>query len=231
MGHRDEAKMDELKKLLRRLDGLDTDKGLTKGAQGAGADQRGYVGALRGAPVRDEEVRKDPQPLGVGATQAQFPPPGYQSSGPAVYLAAATAAVVSTILVFLLLSWQQGDGNRRFLPEPASGNPERLNLQRPASGGQQNRSTDTADGLVRRAEALIGNGEIEAGRALLQRAAELGSGRAALKLGRSYDPAQARPLNFADSQSNPALAKAWYERALALGTQEAAEYLGPSQGK
>jgi TPR repeat protein len=84
---------------------------------------------------------------------------------------------------------------------------------------------------VRRAEGLIVNGEIEAGRALLQRAAELGSGRAALKLGRSYDPAQARPLNFADRQSNPALAKAWYERALALGTQEAAEYLGPSQGK
>jgi TPR repeat protein len=138
---------------------------------------------------------------------------------------------VSTILVFLLLSWQQSDGNRRFLPEPASGNPERLNLQRPTSGGQLNRSTDTSDGLVRRAEALIGNGEIEAGRALLQRAAELGSGRAALKLGRSYDSAQARPLNFADRQANPALAKAWYERALALGTQEAAEYLGPSQGK
>ena len=232
MGHRDEAKMDELKKLLRRLDGLDTDKGLTKGSQGAGSDQRGYVGALRGAPVRgDEEVRKDPKPLDAEPPQAQFPPQGYKTSGAAVYVAAATAAVVSTILVFLLLSWQQGEGGRRLVPEPASGGPGRLNLQQPASGGEQRRSTETADGLVRRAEALIGNGEIEAGRALLQRAAELGSGIAALKLGRSYDRGQAKPLNFADSQSNPALAKAWYERALALGTQEAAEYLGPPQGR
>jgi TPR repeat protein len=231
MGHRDEAKMDELKKLLRRLDGLDTDKSLTKASQGVGTDQRGYVGALRGAPVRDEEARKEPQPLGVDTAQAQFPPPGYQASGAAIYIAAATAAVVSTILVFLLLSWQRGDGGRRLMPEPASVNPGRINLQQPASGGEQRRSTDSADGLVRRADALIGKGEIEAGRALLQRAAELGSGSAALKLGRSYDPAPTRPLTFADSQSNPALAKAWYERALALGTQEAAEYLGPAQGK
>jgi TPR repeat protein len=232
MGHRDEAKMDELKKLLRRLDGLDTDKSLAKGSQGAGADQRGYVGALRGAPVRDDEdVRKEAKPADAAPPQAQYPPPGYRTSGAAVYVAAATAAVVSTILVFLLLSWQRGDGGRRLMPEPASGSPGRINLQQPASGGDPRRSTDTADGLVRRAEALIGNGEIEAGRALLQRAAELGSGSAALKLGRSYDPTRARPLNFADSQSNPALAKAWYERALALGTQEAAEYLGPPPGR
>jgi TPR repeat protein len=164
-------------------------------------------------------------------TQAQYPPPGYRTSNAAVYVAAATAAAVSTILVFLLLSWQRGDGDRRIVPEPASGNPGRLNLQQPASGGERRPLSETAEGLVRRADALIASGEIEAGRTLLEQAAQLGSGGAALKLGRTYDPAQAKPLNYADSQSNPALAKAWYERALALGTQEAAGYLGPGQGK
>ncbi len=81
------------------------------------------------------------------------------------------AAVVSTILVFLLLSWQRGDGDRRYLPEPTSGTPDRINLQQPASGGEaaDKRTADIADGLVRRADALISNGEIEAARVLLQR--------------------------------------------------------------
>jgi hypothetical protein len=234
MGHRDDAKMDELKKLLRRLDGLDADRSLSKAGQAPAVDQRGYVGALRGAPVQDDE-RRDPRLTADLALQAQFPPPGYRQAGggAAVYVAAATAAIVSTVLVFLLLSWQRGDVDRRYMPEPASGTPGKINLQQPASGGgaADKRVADMAEGLVRRADVLIGNGDVESARVLLQKAAELGSGRAALKLGRSYDPGAGKPLNFADSQSNPALAKAWYERALVLGSQEAAEYLGPSQGK
>lgn len=235
MGHRDDAKMDELKKLLRRLDGLDADRSLSKAAQAPAVDQRGYVGALRGAPVSGDESPKEPRLTAADlAHQAQFPPPGYRpAGGAAVYVAAATAAVVSTVLVFLLLSWQRGDVDRRYMPEPASGTPGKLNLQQPASGGgaADKRTADMAEGLVRRADVLLGNGDVESARVLLQKAAELGSGRAALKLGRSYDPGAGKPLNFADSQSNPALAKAWYERALVLGSQEAAEYLGPSQGK
>ena len=50
---------------------------------------------------------------------------------------------------------------------------------------------------------------------------------AALSLGRSYDPARSNLPNFADSHANPALAKAWYERAVAPGTHEAAAYIQP----
>src|SRR5262249_35600797 len=151
----------------------------------------------------------------------------------AVYVAAATAAAVSTVLVFLLLSWQRGDVDRRYSPSPASGTPGKINLQQPASGAGagDKRQADLAEGLVRQADPLRDNGGVQSARVLLQKAAELGSGRAALMLGRSYDPGGGKPLNFADSQSNQALAKAWYERALVLGSQEAAEYLGPSQGK
>jgi TPR repeat protein len=210
MGRRDEPKMDELKKLLRRLDGLDGDKSLGKRTQEA--EHLSYVGALRGAPVSDDDD------IMVAA-----PPQAGKSSG-AVYVAAATAALISTFTVFMIMSWQGKIGP--FGPERTG--QKRLELNQPAASGagtSQQQSTDTANALVRRADVLLQTGEVEAARALLQRAAELGSGAAAFKLGRSYDPSQSRSFTFADSQTNPALAKAWYERALALGTQEAAAYL------
>lgn len=234
MGHRDDSKMDELKRLLRRLDGLDADRSLSKSGQVAAADQRGYVGALRGAPVQEGQPPKGSRPSAAEPLKAQSAPAGSRPHGSAaVYVAAATAAVVSTVLVFLLLSWQRGDVDRRYMPAPASGTPGKVNLQQPASGGGvfDKRVTDTAEGLVRRADVLFANGDVDAARVLLQKAAELGSGRAALILGRSYDPGSGKPLNLADRQPNPDLAKAWYERALVLGSQEAAAYLGSSQGK
>jgi len=219
MGRREEPRMDELKKLLRRLDGLDGDKGLGQTAQEI--DQRGYVGALRGAPVAGaaDEHR-----------EIALPPPRAREakpSGAGVYMAAATAALISTVTVFLLMSWQGKVGT--WTPERTG--QKRLELNQPTSGANRQESTETAVGLVRRADQLLRSGEIEAARVILQRAAELGSGTAAFKLGLSYDPVQTRSLNFADSQTNSALAKAWYERALALGTQEAAAYLSNPRGK
>lgn len=212
MAHRDEPKMDELKKLLRRLDGIEGDKG----QKAQLPDQQGYVGALRGMPA------------GSGASGPSFAPAASTpaksgSSRVAPYAAAATAAVVSTVTVFLLLAWQE---QRRSQSLPLA----KPDVRQPNAAGQGS-STDTPDGLVRRADILFQGGEIEAARTLLQRAAELGSSTAALKLGRSYDPAQTRSLNFADSQTNPALAKAWYQRALALGSQEAAGYLAQGGGQ
>jgi TPR repeat protein len=216
--------MEELKKLLRRLDGLDGDKSLTKRTEEP--EQRGYVGALRGAPVSGpDDIVAPPPPRKQKERQAETG----KSSGAAVYVAAATAALISTFTVFMIMTWQGKIG--ALAPERAS---QRLELKQPAAntGPVQQQSTDTANALVRRADTLMQSGEIEAARALLQRAAELGSGAAAFKLGRSYDPAaQSRSYSFADSQTNPALAKAWYERAVALGTQEAAAYLAAPVAK
>ena len=215
MARHDEPKLDELKKLLRRLDGLDGDKSLGKTPQET--EQRGYVGALRGAPAPGSEEGRSP-----AAASAK-------KSGTNVYVAAVMAAAVSALTVFLLMSWQGrlgGMGNLKTSPGT-------FELNQPAAGARSidPQQIDTASGLVRRADALLASGEIEAARALLQRAAELGSGPAALKLGFSYDRSQKTPVSFADSRTNPALAKAWYERALALGTQEAASYLPSASGK
>jgi hypothetical protein len=203
--------MDELKKLLRRLDGIDTDKG-TKTQQ---AEQRGYVGALRGAPAEAgaEVAISFARPVAQPKSKAP-------SSKMSPLAAAAAAAMVSTVTVFLLLSWQEQQRSQ----SPRIGKSE---ARQPGGSGQMP-SAETQDGLVRQAELLMQRGEFEGARTLLQRAAEFGSGSAALKLGQSYDPSQTRSLTFADSGTNPALAKAWYERALALGSQEAAGYLAQS---
>ena len=216
----DEIKMDELKKLLRRLDGLDGSKSTESAAQQAEAEQRGYVGALRGAPLHGDQ---DP-----------FPAPPLKerkTSVAAVYMAAAAAAVISTVTVYLVMSWQGAPAGEGAGATPSSDRvvPSRLEFKpHDANGSEARSSRETADRLLQRADQLLAMGEIAAARGLLERAAELGSGTAALKLARSYDPRQAEALRYADSQTNPTLAKAWYERALALGTQEAASHIsGP----
>lgn len=222
MGHGDEAKLDELKRLLRRLDGLDAGKGLGKAsAEADDDDQRGYVGALRGTPaVQDED---SPSRL-TALAEKKF-------GNSAIYIAAAVAAAISTVTVYLLMSQPEGPGARGARPAvpPERAMPSKLEMPSGPSGATgSGQNQDVVNGLVRKAEALLEKGNIDAARELLQQAAEQGSGPAALKLARSYDPARPGAVNYADSQTNAALAQAWYARALALGNREAAAYISGS---
>lgn len=207
MGHSIEPKMDELKKLLRRLDGLDGSKGLINTAQESSEEQRGYVGALRGTPehAADDERINPPPPASAAASR---------SAAPAALWAAGAAALITSVAAYLVIA--HNEASRSDPRKRTSGD-----------AGLSQRGSSMQSGLIRSAEQLLDAGDLEAARALLQRAAELGSGEAALKLGRSYDPTQAKRPSFADSQTNPALARAWYERALSLGTQEAAAFIQP----
>ena len=216
MGHTDEPKMDELKRLLRRLDGLDGSRGGSRGGLPE-AKQRYCGGPPRGAPQKGEGVSPAVTSLPVEK----------KSSNSAVFVAAVAAAAISTMTVYLVMSWQGNQINQGAGPVPSSQPivPSKLDFKPNMPAAPGGRQSDTADTLVRRAELLLQSGQIEPARALLQEAAEMGSGDAALKLGRSYDPTQATSLRYADSQTNPDLAKAWYERALALGTREAAGYI------
>lgn len=220
MAHNVEPKMDELKRLLRRLDGLDGNKSLAKPASSEPEEeQRGYVGALRGAPMTEHDDDFTPPVMAA---------PAERRTNSAVYIAAAAAAAISTATVYLVMSWQGdrvGQGTAPASMERAV--PSKLDFRpaQPGTSGQPRQSNDQADGLVRRADMLIKSGDVETARILLEEAVKLGSGPAALRLGRSYDPSQSETLRYADAQTNPELAKAWYERALALGTQEAASYI------
>lgn len=146
--------MDELKKLLRRLDGLDGSKSLGKKTQQAEAQQRGYVGALRGAPVAARERDDQASP--------NTAPKETRTSRSAVYAAALTAALISTVTVYLMLSWQAGSPRRATGPHsPESVVPSTFDQRPSAPGGSDARggATSPLDDLVRQAERYGTTGE------------------------------------------------------------------------
>jgi TPR repeat protein len=75
--------------------------------------------------------------------------------------------------------------------------------------------------LRRRGEALFANGDIAAARLMLMRAAEAADARSALLLATTYDPMALADSGIRGAFANPALARAWYERAKAFGSPDA----------
>jgi len=72
---------------------------------------------------------------------------------------------------------------------------------------------------------MLSIGDISAARLLFTRAAESGSGRAAVALGDTYNPIFLAEHNVRGSLADPELAKAWYREGLALGAPQARERL------
>jgi len=119
MGRRDEPKLDELKRLLRRLETIEVDPktgGSAKPAPDSSSPSSGYVGALRGAaPIESVETRRHaPRQTGMGHAPGRSNRPGNsttetRSTGTAsIMIGAMTAAVVSSIIVVGLLLWTGG---------------------------------------------------------------------------------------------------------------------------
>jgi hypothetical protein len=84
---------------------------------------------------------------------------------------------------------------------------------------------DELDSLVRRGEDLIRHGDISAARIVFKRAAEAGDTRAALGLGRTFDPAVLRRMGAVGVRPEPDQARYWYEKAAAAGSGEALKLL------
>jgi hypothetical protein len=78
-----------------------------------------------------------------------------------------------------------------------------------------------ANELVQRADQLLGRGDIVAARTLYERAAEMGSGPAALALGSTFDPNRLWSLGVFGMVGNKERARHWYARADQLGHPEA----------
>lgn len=274
MRRRDEPKLDDLKKLLRRLENIEVDSGVGGGvatAHDRASQPGGYVGALRGAPAQaDDESQNDrsraepgafPYPSEAPARSAGKP----RSSGTAsIVIGAATAAIVSSLAAVGLLLWTGGQGGAKTGtdtrlpasapklpalgapmapsqagaasiytpsaapdPEQAEDGSARIPATRPAeptapaAQSSDVAATDDAGMLERRAELLIQGGNLADARQLLERAAGLGSGAAALTLGATFDPVRMAEFGRLGARADPVLARAWYERARALGAIEA----------
>jgi hypothetical protein len=77
--------------------------------------------------------------------------------------------------------------------------------------------TNEIAALLRRADELIGSGDIAAARLVLRRAAEAGEARAAMMLGGTYDPTVLEKMGVHGVVPNMALARSWYEKAKRFG--------------
>jgi hypothetical protein len=77
--------------------------------------------------------------------------------------------------------------------------------------------------LLKRGENFIADGDLASARLVLQRAAEAGDPRAALRLAGTYDPIVLEQLSVPgySVDANIAMARTWYERAKELGSADA----------
>jgi TPR repeat protein len=75
--------------------------------------------------------------------------------------------------------------------------------------------------LLAHGDSLLHNGDIASARLFYERAAGAGDGRAALRLGATFDPEFLGRLGLDKLQANPAEARSWYSRARDLGTVDA----------
>jgi hypothetical protein len=75
--------------------------------------------------------------------------------------------------------------------------------------------------VVERADRLLGRGDVVSARSLYERAAEMGSGQAALALGSTFDPNRLWSLGVFGMVGNKERARHWYLRADQLGHPEA----------
>jgi hypothetical protein len=79
--------------------------------------------------------------------------------------------------------------------------------------------------LVKRGQDALTSGDFASARLLLRRAAAAGSAMAALSLGASYDPQVIKRLGAVGAEPDTELARKWYRKAQALGSDTAGEQL------
>jgi TPR repeat protein len=78
---------------------------------------------------------------------------------------------------------------------------------------------------LQRADFYLRSGKPGEARVMLEQAAQLGSGVAALTLGAMYDPGRTTQFSNLELKADPTVARAWYLRAKDLGVAEANDRL------
>jgi hypothetical protein len=79
--------------------------------------------------------------------------------------------------------------------------------------------------LIKLGQDFLKNGDFSSARLLLGRAAKAGSAAAALSLGETFDPFLIQRLGAIGVQPDIVQAREWYQRAVQLGSNTAAEHL------
>jgi TPR repeat protein len=101
----------------------------------------------------------------------------------------------------------------------ASGNPVARRIR------TEQRPTPRALELYARGQEAERQGNVSGARRFFASAADQGSSAAARSLGRLYDPAYLKQTALGGIDPDPALARSWYERAVAMGDAQAGSLL------
>lgn len=241
MGRRDEPELDELSKLLRRLETMEAAPKHESARQPepeAAQPQAEYVGALRGAaPAKVSDGGSGPA-YDTRSYRAHAAQPSTEKTGSsstsAIIIGAVTAAAVSSVIVAGLVLWTgggQSDGERRLTfyaptePGRATQRPDAGAVAPAARPAIEAVPATNAQALLQRADVYLRSGKPGEARVVLEQAAQLGSGVAALTLGAMYDPGRATQFTNLGLKADPTIARVWYERAKDLGVAEANDRL------
>jgi hypothetical protein len=102
--------------------------------------------------------------------------------------------------------------------EPASGLPAAITPAMPSASSPL--PAEVAELLVR-GDSFVLIGDITSARVFYERAANAGDGRAALRMGTTFDPAFLRRAGLRRTFGDPVQARSWYRRAFDLGAVKA----------
>jgi TPR repeat protein len=89
-------------------------------------------------------------------------------------------------------------------------------------------ATEIAE-LLARGDSFVVVGDIPSARVFYERAASAGDGRAALRMGTTFDMAFLRRAGLPRTFGDPAQARSWYRRAFDLGAVEAKPVKSPDR--
>jgi type II secretory pathway predicted ATPase ExeA len=108
-------------------------------------------------------------------------------------------------------------------PPPSIAPPPPEPAPQPPAKTSETLPPDVMAALMKRGEQFVALGDLAAARLLFQRAAEAGNPRAALAMGRTYDPEYVASGTTQGEKPDPGRAMEWYQRAATLGDAQATE--------
>ena len=153
-------------------------------------------------------------------------PPAIESevSGPA---AVADGSVAAGSVTVAAATPTRDDIRTAYQSALQGGAPQAAAVPEPAIPADAVHHLDPAEiaALLKRAEPLIGSGDLAAARLVLRRAAEAGDARAAMMLGGTYDPTVLDKLDVHGLVPDFAMARSWYEKAKRFAAGAAAPQL------
>ena len=116
---------------------------------------------------------------------------------------------------------QAGETTDAIVPVVAARDPPSSATIPAAAAAPPSLPTVDVAGLLARGDGYLGIGDVTSARLFYERAADAGSGQAAMRLGATFDPNFLGRAHLVGTRGDQATAEMWYGRARGLGTAEA----------